>query len=84
MNAVLSDDGKIVLPPGLREDAQLKPGDTLEVQLYKGSIVMRKHQALTADQCEELLERSRSQPEPSTEDAAAVEQAIKEVREQLG
>lgn len=52
MNAVLSDDGKIVLPPGLREDAQLKPGDTLEVQLYKGSIVMRKYQALTADQCE--------------------------------
>ena len=34
MNAVLTDDGKIVLPPALRENAQLKPGDPLDVQFY--------------------------------------------------
>ena len=35
MNAVLTEDGKILLPPRLRENAQLQPGDTLDVQFYK-------------------------------------------------
>jgi bifunctional DNA-binding transcriptional regulator/antitoxin component of YhaV-PrlF toxin-antitoxin module len=82
MNAVLTDDGKIALPPKLRENAQLQPGDTLDVQLYKGSIVLRKHQPLTQEQCATLLERSRSQPKPTAEDDAAVEQAVRDVRAQ--
>ena len=64
MKAVLTDDGKIALPPRLRKDAQLQLGDRLEVQLYKGSIVLRKHQPLTPEQCAALPERSRSQPSP--------------------
>lgn len=76
MNATLSSDGQIVIPAELRESAQLKPGDTLDVQLYKGTIVMRKHQPLTAEQCAELLERSRTQSKLTPEDDAAVEQAI--------
>jgi bifunctional DNA-binding transcriptional regulator/antitoxin component of YhaV-PrlF toxin-antitoxin module len=63
MNAVLTDDGKIALPPKLRENAQLQPGDMLDVQFYKGSIILRKHQPLTPEQCATLLERSRSQPQ---------------------
>lgn len=82
MNATLSSDGQIVIPPELCESAQLKPGDTLAVQLYKGTIVMRKNQPLTAEQCAELLERSRAQSRPTPEDDAAVEQAIREVRAQ--
>jgi bifunctional DNA-binding transcriptional regulator/antitoxin component of YhaV-PrlF toxin-antitoxin module len=82
MNAVLTDDGKIVLPPKLRADARLQPGDTLDVQLYKGSIVLRKHQPLTPEQCAALLERSRSQPKPSADDESAVEEALREVRAQ--
>ena len=82
MNAVLTEDGKISLPSELREDAQLKPGDKLVVQLYKGTIVLRKHQPLTPEQCAALLERSRSQPRPTPEDDLAVEQAIREVRAQ--
>ena len=82
MNAVLTDDGKIVLPKELRENAQLQPGDTLDVQFYKGSIVLRKHQALTPEQCATLLERSRSQPQPTAADDAAVLQAVREVRAQ--
>jgi bifunctional DNA-binding transcriptional regulator/antitoxin component of YhaV-PrlF toxin-antitoxin module len=82
MNAVLTADGKLVLPPELRENAQLRPGDTLDVQFYKGSIVLRKHQPLTQEQCAGLLERSRSQPRPTAEDDAAVEEAIREVRAQ--
>ena len=33
MNAVLIEDGKISIPEELRAGAQLKPGDTLDVQL---------------------------------------------------
>jgi bifunctional DNA-binding transcriptional regulator/antitoxin component of YhaV-PrlF toxin-antitoxin module len=80
VNAVLTQDGKITLPPELRSDAQLKPGDTLDMQLYKGTIVLRKRQPLTSEQCAALLERSRSQPKPGPEDDAAVEQAIREAR----
>jgi bifunctional DNA-binding transcriptional regulator/antitoxin component of YhaV-PrlF toxin-antitoxin module len=80
VNAVVTQDGKIALPPELRNDAQLKPGDTLDMQLYKGTIVLRKHQPLTKEQCATLLERSRSQPKPSPEDDAAVEQTIREAR----
>ncbi len=82
MNAVLTDDGKITLPPELRENARLQPGDTLDVQFYKGSIVLRKHQPLTPEQCATLLERSRSQPKPSPADDAAVEQTVREARAQ--
>lgn len=80
MTAILSPDGKITIPPALAETAQLKPGDTLEVQLYKGTILLRKHQPLALEQCAELLERSRAQPAPTPEDDAAVAQAIREVR----
>ncbi len=82
MNAVLTDDGKIALPLELRENAQLRPGDRLEVQFYKGTIVLRKNQPLTREQCVALLERSHSQSRPTAEDDIAVEQAIREVRAQ--
>ena len=78
MNAVLTEDGKIAIPNELREDAQLKSGDTLDVQLYKGTIVLRKRQPLTREQCAALLERSRLQPKPTPEDDLAVEQAVRD------
>ena len=77
MNAVLSPDGKIELPPELRKDAQLKPGDTLDVQLYKGTIMLRKRQPITPGQCAALLEQSRSQSKPGPEDEAAVGSGVK-------
>ncbi len=80
MNAMLSADGQIVIPREIRDRAHLQPGDTLEVQLYKGTLVLRKHQPLSPEQAAALLERSRSQPQPTPEDDAAVEQAIGEVR----
>jgi AbrB family looped-hinge helix DNA binding protein len=80
MNTVVTEDGKIALPAELRQDAQLQPGDTLDVQLYKGTIVMRKRRPLTSAQCAALLERSRTQPRPSSEDETAIEAAIREVR----
>ena len=80
MNATLTDDGKISLPSELRENARLLPGDTLDVQFYKGTILLRKHQPLTPEQCAALLERSRSQAEPSVDEDTAVADAVREVR----
>lgn len=80
MTAILTEDGKIVIPDELRENAQLKPGDKLEVQLYKGTLIFRKYQPLSASECVELLERSRSLPKPVAEDDDAVEEAVGEVR----
>jgi len=82
MNATLSADGQVQIPKELRDSAQLKPGDTLEVQLYKGTLVLRKHAPLNAEQAATLLERSRALPKPTPDDEAAVEQAIREVRAQ--
>jgi AbrB family looped-hinge helix DNA binding protein len=80
MNVFLTDDGKIAIPQELRRDAQLKPGDTLEIQFYKGTIVLRKNQPLTQEQCAALLEHSRSQSQPTPEDDLAIEETIEEVR----
>ena len=80
MNAVLTEDGKITIPHELCEDAQLKPGDNVDVQFYKGTLVIRKRQPLTQEQCAALLERSRLLPKPTPEDDLVVEQAIREVR----
>jgi AbrB family looped-hinge helix DNA binding protein len=82
MVATLSADGLIVIPPELRDNAQLKPGDTLDVQMYKGTIVLRKRRPLKPEECAALLERSYLQPQPAAEDEAAVEQAIQEARAQ--
>lgn len=80
MNAFLTDDGKITIPQELRQNAQLEPGDTLDIQFYKGTIVIRKRQPLTEEQCAALLEHSRSQSQPTPEDELAVEESIREVR----
>jgi len=80
MTATLSSDGKIQIPKELRDDAQLKPGDTLQVSFYKGTIVLRKHQPLTQEQCAELLEQSHGQAKPTPADDAAVDDAIREIR----
>lgn len=80
MTASLSADGTIVLPAQLRETAQLEPGDTLEAQFYKGTIVLRKHRPLTPEQCAALLETSRSHCEPTQKDELAVADVIREVR----
>lgn len=80
MNAILTADGKIALPEELRHDAHLSPGDKLEVQFYKGTIVLRKHEPLSPEQCRTLLEQSRSQTKPQDSDALVVDEVIREVR----
>ena len=80
MNTTLSADGKIQIPPELWERAKLKAGDTVDIHLYQGTLVLRKHEALTQEQAAALLQRSRALPKPPPDDDAAVEQAIREAR----
>ncbi|HTG44580.1 MAG TPA: AbrB/MazE/SpoVT family DNA-binding domain-containing protein [Verrucomicrobiae bacterium] len=80
MTAILSHDGKIAIPQEIRDSAQLKPGDKLHFQLYKGALLLRKQQPLSSGESALLLERSRSQPEPAAEDLEAVDNVIRTVR----
>ena len=84
MTATVSADGQVQLPPELRKGAQFQPGDRLEAQLYKGTLVLRKRQPLTDAQCAILLEGSRRLPEAGPADDAAVAEAIREVRTRRG
>lgn len=80
MNTTLSADGTVQIPPELWKRAHLKAGDTVDIQLYQGTLVLRKHGALNPEQAAALLQRSRAQPKPTPDDDAAVEQAIREAR----
>ena len=82
MNTTLSADGKVQIPLELWEGAKLKAGDTMDIHLYQGSLVLRKHEALSPDQVAALLDRSRALPKPTPDDDAAIEQAIREARSQ--
>ena len=84
MTATVSADGQVQLPPELRDGAKLQPGDQLEAQLYKGTLVLRKRQPLTPAQCAVLLEGSRSLPETGPADATAVAETIRESRARRG
>ena len=84
MTATVSADGQVQLPLELRESAHLQPGDQLEAQLYKGTLVLRKRQPLTPSQCAVLLEGSRSLPEAGPADEAAVAETIREARARRG
>ena len=84
MTATVSADGQVQLPVELREGAHLQPGDRLEAQLYKGTLVLRKRQPLTDAQCAALLEGSRSLPEAGPADEAAVADAVREARVRRG
>ena len=84
VNAIVSADGQVQIPRELCEGAQLQPGDRLEAQLYKGTLVLRKRQPLSPAQCAALLAGSRRLPATVSEDDAAVADAVREARARRG
>ena len=78
MNTTLSADGKVQIPLELWEGAKFKAGDTVDIQLFQGTLVLRKHDGLTPEQVAALLQRSRALPKPTPDDDAAVEKATRE------
>jgi AbrB family looped-hinge helix DNA binding protein len=80
MIAKLSVKGQMVIPEAVREQAQVRYGDELEVGYSNGLIVLRKRRALTPARIRSLLLAGRELPKQSVRDEAAVAQAIKKVR----
>jgi AbrB family looped-hinge helix DNA binding protein len=77
----VSSKGQVVLPKALREMARIAEGDELEVGYSGGMLVLRKAEPLDAAKVRRLLKEGRKLPEFSDESAAAVNAAIRRVRQ---
>jgi AbrB family looped-hinge helix DNA binding protein len=82
MVAKISVKGRMVIPEAIREQARLRKGDELDVGYANGLIVMRKRQPLNAARVRKMLLAGSRLPEMTSEDEAAVERAIQQVRRQ--
>jgi AbrB family looped-hinge helix DNA binding protein len=80
MVAKVSVKGRMVIPVVIREQAQIRKGDELDVGYANGLIVMRKRQPLNAARVRKMLQAGSWLPEMTPEDEAAVARAIQQVR----
>jgi len=80
MIAKVSVKGQTVIPEAVREMANIRAGDELEVGYSGGLIVMRKRRSLTPARVRSLLLAGRELPEMTAKDEAAVSRAIRKVR----
>jgi len=83
MIATVSVKGQTVIPEAIREMAQIKAGDQLDVGYAGGLIVMRKRQALTPARVRSLLLGGRGLPEMTGKDETAVAAAVRRVRRRV-
>jgi len=84
MIAKISVKGQMVIPEAVREQAQVRRGDELDVGYSNGLIVLRKRKALTPARVRMLLLAGRGLPEMSSQDDAAVFRAVEAVRKKAG
>ncbi|HXR08160.1 MAG TPA: AbrB/MazE/SpoVT family DNA-binding domain-containing protein [Candidatus Acidoferrum sp.] len=80
MIAKVSVKGQTVIPEAVREMANIRAGDELEVGYSGGLIVMRKRRSLTPARVRSLLLAGRELPEMTAKDEAAVSRALRKVR----
>ena len=80
MIAKVSVKGQMVIPEAVREQAQIRYGDELEVGCSNGLIVLRKRRELTPARIRSLLLAGRELPKQTRADEAAVARVISEVR----
>lgn len=76
----LSTKGQMVLPKAIREMARIEAGDELEVGYSGGMIVLRKPEPLDTARVRQLLKEGRKLPWMTTDDEAAVADAIGRIR----
>jgi len=72
MIATVSVKGQTVIPEAIREQANLKAGDQLDVGYAHGLIVLRKRRPLTPARVRALILSGRELPEMTSADEAAV------------
>ncbi|HET9132344.1 MAG TPA: AbrB/MazE/SpoVT family DNA-binding domain-containing protein [Terriglobia bacterium] len=80
MVAKVSVKGQTVIPESIREQAQIKAGDQLDVGYANGLIIMRKRRPLTPARVRSLILAGRELPEMTSPDESAVTRAIERVR----
>jgi AbrB family looped-hinge helix DNA binding protein len=80
MIARVSIKGQMVIPGFIREQANIKAGDQLDVGYTNGLIILRKRRALTPARIRALLLGGRELPEMTLADETAVARAVRRVR----
>ena len=80
MIATVSVKGQTVIPEAIREQANLKAGDQLDVGYAHGLIVLRKRRPLTPARVRSLILSGRELPEVTSADEAVVASAVQRVR----
>jgi AbrB family looped-hinge helix DNA binding protein len=80
MIAKVSSKGQTVIPGFIREQANIKAGDQLDVGYSNGLVILRKRRALTPSRIRALLLGGRELPEMTPADETAVTRAVRRVR----
>ena len=80
MIARVSIKGQTVIPGFIREQANIKAGDQLDVGYTNGLIILRKRRALTPSRIRALLLGGRELPEMTLADETVVTRAVRRVR----
>ena len=69
-----------MIPEAIREQANLKAGDRLDVGYANGLIVLRKRRAMSPAHVRSLLLAGRELPEMTAADETVVARALQQVR----
>ena len=80
MIAKVSVKGQTVIPEAIRQQANLKVGDQLDVGYANGLIVLRKWRTMTPARVRSLLLAGRELPEIKPADETTVARALQKVR----
>jgi len=80
MIAKVSVKGQTVIPEAVRQQANLKAGDQLDVGYANGLIVLRKRRAMTPARVRSLILSGRDLPEMTPADEVVVADAVRRVR----
>lgn len=80
MIAKVSVKGQTVIPEAIREQANLRAGDQLDVGYANGLIVLRKRRAMTPARVRSLVLSGRDLPEMTPADEITVSETIRRVR----
>jgi len=80
MIAKVSVKGQTVIPEAVRQQANLKAGDQLDVGYANGLIILRKRRAMTPARVRSLILSGRDLPEMTPADETVVADAVRRVR----
>jgi AbrB family looped-hinge helix DNA binding protein len=80
MIAKVSVKGQTVIPGFIREQANIRAGDQLDVGYSNGLIILRKRRLLTPSRIRALLLGGRELPEMIPANETAVARAVRRVR----